>query len=1125
MVIAPERRGRPALLGNRYRLLDTLGSGGMGVVYRAEDRLTGEVVALKQVLSWPMQPEDSAEVRLALTREFQALASLRHPHIIAVRDYGFDSSRQPYFTMELLPQAQTMVAAGQFMTAEQKVNLLLQLLYALAYLHRRGIVHRDLKPGNVLVSGGEVKVLDFGLAALAGEAGSSAGTLAYMAPEVLRGQAAGSAADLYAVGVLGYELFAGWRPFDVSGAAGIQAILEQEVDWSLVEIEPDLQGVLGRLLAKRPESRYADAQGVMMALGVAIGRLLPVETAATRESFLQAAPFTGRAVEVARLQEAFKQALGGRGGAWLVGGESGVGKSRLLNEVRTMALVQGALVVRGQASEGGGPYHLWPAVLRPLLLLAEVDELEAGVLKALIPDVRELVGRPVADAPPLEPNLARTRLLVTVATVFQRGARERAVLLLLDDLQWADEGSLAVLEWLVRQASQWPLFILGTYRRDERADLRERLPAMTLLPLPRLAAEELSALSVAMLGQTGRRPELLTFLQRETEGNTFFVVEVMRALAEEAGRLDSVTAMALPLTVFAGGMRQMVQRRLQRVPEGQRPLLWWAAVAGRQPDLAVLGVLEPALDVEEWLTVCANAAVLEVQDGRWQFAHDKLREGVLSEMADAERGGRHEAVAEAIEGVYVADLEPHYATLAFHFGQAGNRGQERRYLGLAAERAQATYANEAAIAAYERLLSLGDDEGEKVEVLLKLAAVLKLVGRWPEAEERLQVALAAAEGNQFPGMQARCRYALGSLRRSQGAYDEAMEWLEQAAAGFAVAADKEGLRETYLEMGEAHYRQGAYGQAAEQVGKSLALAQEAGDQVGLALALHLLGSVAYSQGMYGEARGRYEESITIRQGIDDKWGMANSLNNLGNLAYKQGDFIAAQGYYQESLALRRAIGDKWGISASLNNLGIVPYLQGEYAAAKPFWEESLAIRRELGDKWSIAGSVDNLGLVAFSEGELAKAVDFYRESLALRREIGDKQGIGITLSNLAHAELDLGDYGAARQHYQESLQVAHEIDDKRGIAFCLGGLACVTAEAEGAAGAKRAIRLAAAAAQLLERLGVEMERDEKVLFERARGATQAVMAAEDFAAAWEAGRATAMEMILVEALSGVVING
>lgn len=1111
--------GRPVLLANRYRLLDALGAGGMGTVYRAHDRLTGEMVALKRVVARLMQPEASPELRLALTHEFQALASLRHPHIIAVRDYGFDPGtdrgRQPYFTMELVERPQTIVEAGQFSTAEQKVNLLLQLLYALAYLHRRGIVHRDLKPGNVLVQGRAVKVLDFGLATLAGEGGSSAGTLAYMAPELLMGQPACPATDLYAVGVLAYELFAGWHPFDPAGGQEIvQAILYQEPDWSLVEIEPALMGVFQRLLAKTEQGRYPNAQAVIAALSQASGRPLAVETEATRESFLQAAPFTGRTAEVGRLKGALDEAIAGRGSGWLIGGESGVGKSRLLNELRTMALVQGALVLRGQASEGGGPYHLWPAVLRRLLLLAEPDELEAGVLKGLVGDVAELLGRPVSEPPVLEAKAARTRLLATVAALFRRGGLKRPIVLLLDDLHWADENSLEMGQWLVRQGGEWPLLVLGSYRQDESPQLGERLPEMEMMVLPRLSAGDLSALSAAMLGEAGGRPELLAFLQRETEGNTFFVVEVMRALAEEAGRLDSVTEMVLPLHVFAGGMRTMVQRRLQRVAAGHWPLLKWAAVAGRQADLAVLQVAKPAADVEQWLTDCANAAVMEVQDGRWQFAHDKLRQGVLEGLAADERRGLHGEVARAIEGVYAADLGPYYADLAFHFGQTNNpsfAGAERHYLKLAAERAQATYANEAAIEYYERLLPLLEETAERVETLLHWGAVLKLVGRWQEAEERFQEALAAAEGLDEAGSRARCRQALGSLRRSQGDYPAALDWLGQAQGGFARLADRKGLRETHLEMGETLYRQGEYTAAREQVEKSLLVAEEMADPVGKALAVHMLGTVAYAQGDYSQARVYYEDSAEIRRGIDDKAGLAHSYNNLGNLAYKQGDFPAAQVYYQESLALRRAMGDKWGIAASLNNLGIVPYLQGDYGAAKPFWEESLALRRELGDPWGIAISVDNMGLIAFSEKAFARAIEWYGESLALRREIGDRQGVGITLSNLAHAELEQGEVGAAGQHFQESLSIAHEIEDKRGIIYCLIGLACLAAEAKGRGGWRRGVRLAAAAMTMLEAMGATLEKDEETLYERAMTATKGRLSAEGWAAAWREGQVMTVE--------------
>lgn len=743
----------PLLIDRRYVLGDQIGTGGMSVVYRAYDRLTDQNIAFKHVYMQPNgAPSDEAlsEARLALAREFRLLASLRHPNIINVLDYGFaaDFDGDPYYTMELLEGAQNILDAGCNAATEGKVDLLGQVLQALEYLHRRGILHRDLKPSNILISEGQVRLMDFGLSLstfdLQNHSRQSnvgvAGSLGYMAPEILNGEPPSVASDLYSVGIIAFELFAQRHPYSdlrtENIAAWIEAVLTQAPDMSLLDIRPSIAVIIEQLLMREPAYRYRSADEVIFDLFNAINRPQLRQKQALRTSFLRSPALVGRDEEMKRLTALLDDAIAGNGTMLLLGGESGVGKSRIVDELRAIALVRGARVLRGRAvSEGRQSYRLWREVLRWLCLAADVDEMQAGVIQAIVPDLESLLDQTIIPPEPLEPEGNQTRLHNVIIDLFrQLYTNEHSahpLLLILEDLHWAGSEDIALINQLRQIITELPLLVINTYRNDEISGLPDRLPEMEHMILEPLDDASIAALSRSMLGAGGGKTEVVDLLCRETEGNVYFLVEVVRVLAEDAGHLDQVGAVTLPEHVFSGGVQRVIDRRLNLVDAEDYALLQAAAAVGREIDLKVLGQLAPGVDIDNWLATCSNAAVLDVGDTgatspRWRFAHDKLREFLMRTLTDDEWSLLNARVATAIEAVYkrgTPAFEQRIPALAYHWAEAANRDKERDYAILAGTRALNNGAYIEAARLLNRALELAGDDippFDWAKLLLKL---------------------------------------------------------------------------------------------------------------------------------------------------------------------------------------------------------------------------------------------------------------------------------------------------------------------------------------------------------------------------------------------------------------------
>ena len=846
---------------------------------------------LPQQQSAPTDPS-LIERYVTLSREFATLAALRHPHIVSVFDYGFDAER-PFYIMEYLRGARDVCKVACQNALAVRIELLAQVAQALTYLHRHGIIHRDLKPANILAietaAGWQAKVLDFGLAIpvprnLPQVAPQIAGTLVYLAPELLQGHPPSEASDLYALGMIAFEILSGGRhPLERFEKQGVQAliaaILALEVNTDDLDVPAGLRKLVSRLLCRDPGQRPQSADEVVGELYRAMDRSRPPEAMSIRESYLQAARFVGRQEELDMMLARMKSTHSGQGKVVLIGGESGVGKSRLLDEVRTQALVRGMRVLRGHAMrEGGGGFHVLRDIIEPLCLETPPSESVLAVLLPIFPRLATLLavdGGSLQARAALDSRSLQEQALQTIDLFLEARVRDSAqpLLILLEDLQWVGRETLLLLARMSSWTANRPLLILGSYRDDETPDLPRAIADAEVIKLRRFAPASIATLSRSMLGEVGENPELIAFLNTESEGNPFFIVEILRALAEEVGTLGGVAGHELPAHILTGGVRSILLRRIAQTPGWARPLLELAAVAGRVLDLALLASSRAAEALgdrllDRWLAWCAELSLLEIADQRWRFSHDKIRECLLEELRAANR----------------LKMLHREAALALEKSHAGAESGEH-------------------------LLARANHLLEAVPLIA--------------AEEALAVALPAA------------RRALQQL-----AFSEAVGLLERALAVMeAGAPDDRDLYELLLMLGEARSRAGASERGKQACGRAAQLARQLGDPALLARAAIVHGT-EFTMGLHdAELIGLLAEARAMMPSGDHPL-QAQVLARLASALQPMPDPQQPIDMAHQAIAMARRLGDSDLLRAVLFAAG------GALASFAPPGE-TLALNREL----------------------------------------------------------------------------------------------------------------------------------------------------------------------------------
>lgn len=1006
-------------LGGRYDLQEELGRGGMGAVYRAHDRLTGKLVALKRVkippasLMFGSMAWGGTDLSLALAQEFTVLAGLRHPHIISVLDYGFDDQHYPYYTMTLMDNPQTLLKGTQGWSIRRKLLLAMQILEALVYLHRHNILHRDLKPANVLVTPeGEARVVDFGLALNFNQvqAGKGAGTSGYIAPEIYGGYPSTPAADLWPVGIMIFELVTGVHPFDPQGK-GVALVNSLYSNPALNILEDALRfdgarlgvsaapllAVVTRLLERNPATRYQTASAVLTDLANALDLAL-TDKHEVREGFLQAAAFVGRDAELSTLTNALHNTTAHQGTAWLIGGESGVGKSRLLDELSTAARVKGVLVLRGQATaERGAALHVWRDLIPMLALHVAFTDAEAAILNPFSASLESVLGRPIGEASPVDAEATLRRASDVLVDILLR--LKRPTLILLEDLQWATQ-SLRPLRDIMRALSSHPLMLVGTFRDDERPDLPTTLPKeMKSLKLARLDEAATIALVQGMLGgDAAAQAPLIDLLQRETEGNAFFLVETVRALAEEAGALAKIGSQKLPEQVLAGGVREVILRRLGRVPQVAQSLLQAAAMMGRQLDIEALSALRQLypehfeivdVPLERWLQIGADAAVLELRDQRWRFSHDKLRETLLTAIPTETGQTYARAIIKMLESIKPqAILEQELAgAMAGYCQQTGDTLKERNYREWAGLHEASLGNFRHAIKHYTRALDLYPAEDYSIKSIRTRAFLVEAYKDLSDHAAAYAILQPLLDNPAVPEeIRWKPYYHLAATYFNQGHTTEGVAPVEIALEGVLRYGTQSDITNVHRTAGNIAMRQGDFAKADFHFE---AIKQIATIPSVYADSLYGLAQIAIERHELDKAGQCLEEALTIYEELGNRNAVAETCNLLGIVNGRR-ENPAALTYFRRALAHMERSGGLGGIGRLQSNIAIEIRKTGDFEGAIEMMHKAIATFQTLDDPFSQAVAMVNLGKTfeLYGDDDSAAPMTLRAMKMALANQTG-----------------------------------------------------------------------------------------------------------------------------------------
>jgi len=729
---------------------------------------------------------------------------------------------------------------------------------------------------------------------------------------------------------------------------------------------------------------------------------------------IDTAPFVGRNIEYGLLIGLVARLTAGTGYTALIEGEPGIGKSRLLREVARYVHAQElpTLATNCYEIERAMPYQpVINLVTRALervsdTALRTLSPVSLAELAALVPEV----GERIPDLPQLSndfPEARQARLSRAVDQLLEASRNGRPAVLIVDDIQWADDASAQVLHYLARHAPQRPMLVIYAYR-DEAIDSDERFAQMIeslrressarRMPLARLGYADTESIIAVLADANISSQGLAERLHRETEGNPFFLMSILQSLSEGETQLEPGTG-ATP-GLLPDALRAAVRVRLAHVPKAIRPLLDTAAVLGRRFDFDTLFDVtrEPEAQLLDAVEELVKRRLLreEPEGGVYDFSHDKVREVVYRDIGGARRKLLHQSVAEALERPGNEATHERNAQLAEHYERAQVWSKALHYLLLAAEHSQSLFAMRDALHWLDRAVALSELHPESLDAQQRLAIY----------EQR------------------------GAARAQAGQTQGAVDDIRRVIDVLRASGERAKTRDALIQLGMAYRRADAYAEATACLTEALAESRAMNDERHAADTLYHLGTVAWSTGQNEQAIGFHQQAVDICEhtGFTDLVAV-QAWHGRGEAHFANAEPAAAIECYTRSLELARDIGDKSYESENLMMIGhayVGTKGLGDYPRAMASFEAALDIARAADLQWHLGPTLIGLDHVRACTGRYGEAWLGMQKTLHWLESLHQVRYQLIACDCMGHLLLDLGLNELAAEHLEHGLALGRD---------------------------------------------------------------------------------------------------